>query len=398
MGLNFFMKKKIAILGASYLQMPLIQKAKSLGIETHVFAWEEGAIAKQISDYFYPISILDKETILEQCSSINIDGITTISTDIAMPSVNFVADRMNLIGNPLETISKSTDKFEMRKALAECNIPCPKFAFYDNPNFVDNGNFTFPLIVKPTDRSGARGVTKVHTEKDVNIAINKALELSLHRRVIVEEFIESEREFSVECISYAGKHYPLAVTDKVTTRDPYFVELEHHQPANITDEIKNRIFLLTIEVLNALNIKNGASHTEIYMLDNGDFQVVESAGRMGGDFIGSHMVQLSTGFDYLHATIDVALGDFNYNKYQSKPYKPYSGVYYLIPKHGVIKTMFNNSINFPEVVYSNFLMNIGDTISEVIDGSDKRAGIIVYSSDIAKPIKDVHEVLKIETL
>lgn len=391
------MRKKLAILGASYLQKPLIQKAKSLGIETHVFAWEKGATAKELSDYFYPISILDKDAILNECIKIGINGITTISTDIAMPCVNYVAEKMNLIGNPLESIVISTDKYEMRKALSGAGIPCPKFALYEKPNFKDNGYLDFPLIVKPTDRSGARGVTKVYNEQEVNAAIIKAQEISLHNRVIVEEFIESDREFSVECISYNGKHYPLVVTDKVTTRDPYFVELAHHQPANISEEIKSKIFSLTVNVLSALNIKNGASHTEMYLLDNGELRVVESAGRMGGDFIGSHMVQLSTGFDFLHATIDVAFGVFEYKNYTSKSIKPFSGVYYVVPTPGVITSMHDNSAKFPDVVYSEFLMEIGDTASEVIDGSDKRGGIIVYSSDIPNPIKDINEVLKIET-
>lgn len=390
--------KKLAILGASYLQRPLIQKAKDMNIETHVFAWEQGAIAKDIADKFYPISILDKEDILAECINIGIDGITTIGTDIAMPSVNYVADKMNLIGNPIESIIISTDKFEMRKALSQYGIPCPKFMFYEKPNFVNTEGLTFPLIIKPTDRSGARGVTKVNSEHEVNEAIIKALDVSINKRVIVEEFIDSDREFSVECISYNGQHYPLVVTDKVTTREPFFVEIAHHQPACISDKVRNDIFDLTKDVLTALNIKNGASHTEMYLMNNGELRVIESAGRMGGDFIGSHMVELSTGFDFLRATIDISLGSFDYCNYISSPINPYSGVYYIIPKPGKIISLKDNSCNFKDIIYSEFLMNLGDQISEVIDGSDKRAAIIVYSSELRNPIKDPNEVLKIETI
>ncbi len=392
------MKKKLAILGASYLQKPLIQKAKNLNIETHVFAWEQGAIAKDIADFFYPISILDKERILEKCNKIGIDGITTIGTDIAMPTVNYVASTLGLIGNTLESTLISTDKYEMRKALSSKNIPCPKYAFYNTPSFINKENLNFPLIVKPTDRSGSRGVTKVNSIEQTNIAIIKALDNSINKRVIIEEFIQSDREFSVEFISFYGVHHPLAITDKVTTREPYFVEIEHHQPAAISLDTRKRIFALTKDVLNALGILHGASHTELYLLDNGDLRVVESAGRMGGELIGSHMVQLSTGFDFLKATLDVALNQFDFNRYVNDPVHKYSGVYYIIPKPGRITSITDNSEKYHEIVYSKALMEIGDHFDHTIDGADKRAGIIVYSSDVPKPIKDPNEVLKIETL
>jgi biotin carboxylase len=392
------MNKRIAILGASYLQKPLIEKANKLDIETHVFAWEQGAVAKDISDYFYPISILDKDQILKVCRKIKPNGITSIASDIAMPTVNCIASELGLKGNSLETTIKSTDKYEMRKALRDAGIPCPKFSFYNEPNFENRENLNFPLIVKPTDRSGSRGVTKVNNIDETNTAISKALNNSINKRVIVEEFVVSDREFSIEFISYNGKHYPLAITDKVTTGSPFFTEIEHHQPANIPNSIKDRMYLLTKDILIALGIENGASHTEVHLLDNKELSVIESAGRMGGDYIGSHMVQLSTGFDFLHATIDVALNQFNYNKYCKLASNSFSGVYYVTPKPGKIKSIDDYSANFQEVVFSEILLGVGENVTNIIDGSDKRAGIIVYSADKIRPIKNVNEILKINTV
>ena len=390
--------KKLAILGASYLQVPLIKKANEMGLETHVFAWEDGAVGKELASYFYPISILDKEAILEKCKEIGIHGITTIATDIAMPTVNCIAKELKLVGNSLETTLISTDKYEMRKALSSKNIPCPRFSFYEIDNFQNDEGFEFPLIVKPTDRSGARGVTKVHSIDEANKAILKALDNSINKRVIVEEFIQSDREFSVEFISFNGKHYPLAITDKVTTREPFFVEMAHHQPANVNSEIADRIYNVTAGVLDALEIKNGASHTEVYLLDNGEIRVVESAGRMGGDLIGSHMVQLSTGFDFLMATIDVALNLFDINKYKSNPQKPYSGVYYIVADPGKVVSIKNNSIDLPDIVYCEPFCKVDDSIDSLVDGADKRSGILVYSSDKPNPIDDPSKVLTVKTI
>lgn len=386
---------KLAILGASYLQVPLINRANEMGLETHVFAWEEGAVGKELASSFYPISILDKESILMKCREIGIHGITTIATDIAMPSVNYIARELNLIGNSLEATLTSTDKYEMRKALSSKNIPCPRFSFYEIDNFQNHEGLEFPLIVKPTDRSGSRGVTKVNSIVEANLAIRKALENSINKRVIVEEFIKGKNEFSVECISYKGEIYPLVVTDKVTTGAPYFCELEHHQPALISDELKTKIFQLTINSINALGLKNGASHTEIILDVNDNLHIVEVAGRMGGDFIGSHLVELSTGFDFLKATIDVALNKFDINKYKSNPQKPYFGVYYIVANPGKVVSIKNNSIDFPDIVYCEPLCKVGDFIDSLVDGADKRSGIMVYSSDISNPINNPNNVLEI---
>jgi biotin carboxylase len=389
---------KLAILGASYLQVPLINKANQMGLETHVFAWEHGAVGKELASHFYPISILDKEAILQKCNEIGIHGITTIGTDIAMPTVNYVATVLGLVGNSLEATLISTDKYEMRKALASKNIPCPRFSFYEIDNFENHEGFEFPLIVKPTDRSGSRGVTKVINVEETNIAIRKALDNSINKRVIVEEFIDGEREFSVECISYNGDIYPLVVTDKVTTGSPYFCELEHHQQAQISEELKNRIFQLTIDSLIALGTENGASHTEIILDKKNNLYIVEVAARMGGDFIGSHLVELSTGFDFLKATIDVALNQFNIDKYKSIPKKLFSGVYYNVAKPGKVMSIKNNFIDFPDIVYCEPLCKVGDIIDSTVDGSDKRSGVMIYSSDMVNPIVDPSKVLIVKTI
>jgi len=363
-----------------------------MGLETHVFAWREGNVVEDIADYFYPISILEKEKILQVCQKVNVDGITSIASDIAMPTVNYVAHEMGLIGNSLETALISTDKFEMRKALSNGGAPCPKFEFYSQPNFVDDGRFTFPVIVKPTDRSGSRGVTKVNSPNEVNKALKKALDISLANRAIVEEFIEG-REFSVEMISYRGKHYPLAITDKVTTGSPYFVETEHHQPADISKKVRENINQSVVTALELLKIENGASHSEVFLLDNGAIRIVEIAGRMGGELIGSHMVILSTGYDFVKGVIEVALGEF---KRPQVSQNVYSGVYYVLPPAGKIKTIHNQANNHEYVKEAVAIFKVGDTVDEIIDGAGKRAGIIVYAHPFERVKLNPNEVIKFE--
>ena len=127
---------KLAIIGASYLQEPLVRKAKEMGLEVHCFAWEEGAVCKDIADYFYPISIVEKELILEKCQEIGIDGITTIASDVAAPTVAYVANKMGLIGNDYDAAVCANNKYLMRNAFIKAGVPCPKYIMFSDQDDV----------------------------------------------------------------------------------------------------------------------------------------------------------------------------------------------------------------------------------------------------------------------
>lgn len=389
------MKEKLAIIGAGYLQKPLVEKANNLGIETHVFAWREGCVVDDIADFYYPISIINKEEILEVCAKVQIDGIVSIASDIAMPSVNFIADKLHLVGNSIEATEISTNKFKMRSALKKDGIRSPKFELFSQPDFTGAEGFEFPLIVKPVDRSGSRGVTKVNSIDQVNQAIKKALSHSLNGQSIVEEFILGQ-EYSVEGISYDGQCHILAITEKDTTGPPFFVEQQHHQPALITEIQKKNIISTIKRALTALSIEYGASHTEIFIGQNDEITIGEVAGRMGGDFIGSHLVELSTGYDYLKGVIDIALGRFD--KIEKKINNPqYSGVYFITPKAGVITDIIDRSKDFEEMVECIGLKSIGDRIEDEVQDSSMRAGLLVYKSKEGRLEIDPANVLDIRT-
>lgn len=119
--------RKIAIIGASYLQLPLVKRAKEMGLYTICFAWAEGAVCKDVADKFYPISIVEKEQILDVCRQEQIDGICTIASDVAAPTVAYVAEQMGLVGNSYESSLKANNKILMRNAFAAADVPCPKY-------------------------------------------------------------------------------------------------------------------------------------------------------------------------------------------------------------------------------------------------------------------------------
>lgn len=364
--------KKIAILGASYLQKPLFEKAISMGLETHCFAWDNPeAVCKEIAHFFYPISVLDKEEILEKCIEIKIDAITTIATDICMPTIAFVAEKMNLTSNSYQSSILATNKGKMREAFEKNNVCSPKSITISSFETEQFHNFKFPLIVKPTDRSGSRGVTKVENINQLKEAIDRAKSESLESKVVVEEFIEGN-EVSVETVSWNGNHHVLVITDKITTGEPYFVELEHHQPSSLSKEIQEKIVLETVKALFSLEIKFGASHTELKIDEKGNVYLIEVGARMGGDFIGSSLVYLSTGYDFLRATVEIALGDFNYEKVSNDDF---AGVYFLSKETEYLLDYFNSDSDFiiEKKILNNELKNIKN--------SNDRSGYLIYKSN-----------------
>lgn len=299
----------IAIIGASYLQRPLVEKAGEMGLRTICFAWAEGAVCKDLCDVFYPVSVTEKEEILRICREEKIDGICTIASDVAAPTVAYVAEQMGLTGNRYEAALRANNKYLMRRALAAADVPCPKFACVNSLEFrgLEFRGLALPLIVKPSDRSGSLAVTKVTTWEGLEAAVREAQAASFKHEAMVEEFIEG-REISVEMISCRGVHYALQITDKTTTGAPHFVELAHHQPSDLPAAVQTKIFDLTRRALDALGLTNGASHSEYKITKEGRIVVMEIGGRMGGDFIGSDLVLLSTGYDFLRGVIEVALG------------------------------------------------------------------------------------------
>ena len=369
------MKKKIAIIGASYLQVPLVLKAKEMGLETICFAWADGAVAQTVADKFYPISITEKAKILEICRGEHIDAVTTIATDVAVPTVAYVAANLNLIGNTPESAYISTNKYAMRKALSTCVVNCPKFLkISDAENLPEKtAHLHYPLIVKPCDRSGSAGVTKVETPEELLAAAPVALNLSLGHEAIVEEFVTGV-EVSVETISWQGTHHILTITDKLTSGAPHFVELAHHQPSQHTAAVQAEIKRQTLIALTTLGINYGASHSEFLITATGKVYVTEIGARMGGDFIGSDLVQLSTGYDFLKGVVEVACGSFSP---PTAGANRYAGVWFFSQKTPQVLEYIQQKAKHPEIVRAE----ISSLELVELTKSADRSGYFIYQND-----------------
>ncbi len=367
--------KKIAIIGASDLQNPLILKAKEMGLETHVFAWQDGSIGEKTADYFYPVSIVEKEEILNKCREIKPDGVATIASDLANITVNFIARNLGLTTNSEQSIIVSTNKFEMRKAFKAAGISTPDFKKTGiNDNIDEVKQMKLPIIVKPTDRSGSRSITKIENINDLEPAIQRAINDSFENKAIIEEYIEGD-EYSCECISFEGKHHFLAVTKKFTTGEPHFIETGHCEPSGLDSETVERVKKLIFKALDALDIRFGASHSEFKIDGNRNINIIEIGSRMGGDCIGSDLVQLSTGYDFVKMVIQTSLGD---EPTFEKTMKPKAAMVKYILTNDDLRQFENIKKNYPEYIVRYSDIEVKET--KVIDSSS-RFGFYIVASD-----------------
>lgn len=314
------MKKILAIIGASSGQYPICLKARELGCETVCFAWEQGAICKDIVDHFYPISIYEKDRIVEICSSLNVDGVVSNASDRTAEVAAYIAERLHLNGMPFSKLMALQDKFYVR-SLTQSIFGLKPLRFY---RYQGNDMHVYPCVVKPCRGRGKKGVCFAHNETDFEEAVSYALKNN-DTGIIVEEFIEG-KELSIESISFHGRHYVIQITDKDSSSDPHFVELGHHQPADISTMIKHKIETVVPDVLTALGYTDGASHIELKYRGD-DLFLIEANLRGGGDDISNKLVFMSSGIDYLKCIIDVALNQFKEPEMIADPC--HAGIYYL---------------------------------------------------------------------
>lgn len=302
------MNNRLVILGTNEYQNPLILRAKELGYETHVFGWKTGAVGESTADVYHDVNIMDYKTLWEEVQNVNPCGVASIASELAMHPMNYLLRKMGIPCNSIETEKIATNKYLMRCVMRDCGIDGPHFTLVEegfDKSYIKD--FEYPLIIKPVDLSSSRGVMKINTESDLDEAIEYAMGWSKTKQCILEEFIEGP-EYSGESIAYNGKYKLLAVTEKSTTGAPHFVETGHKQPANLSPDVLKRVEDTLYKAFAAMGIRYGAVHPEFKITKEGRICFMEIGARMGGDCIGSDLVPISSGYDYMGMVISCGCG------------------------------------------------------------------------------------------
>ena len=289
-----------------------IQEAKSVGLK--IIALDEDPNAEGFQDADISISLVfsDFENVVRILNGLgkNIRGAVSFCSEVGMLLAAHLREVFGLPGINTELCKRLTDKSIQRRIWNEKGVPGPLWKVYSDPKEVlsEIKTFGFPVIIKPTDSSGSRGVTKIENSHDnINDAVSNAFKFSKSGEVLLESYMEGP-EFTVEVFADKGKIYVLAVTEKKKvegTRGTVAYELATSQrPQEIIDQIANTV----ISAFLALSYCDGPGHAEIILQKNGYIGLVEVAGRGGGFLVYDRFIPKVSGVNIARLTALQAVG------------------------------------------------------------------------------------------
>lgn len=390
--------KKLLVLAAGILQIPVIRKAREMGYYVIAADGNPEAVGLPLADKAIVENITDEEVMLRIAREEQIDGVIHPCSEVSMNVMGRINDKLGLSGISRDTAIRATNKHLMRQAFEQGGAPSPK-SFCTND--ADDGWSIFvnelshnTAILKPSRNSGSRGVAKIsrQTSKEEFVSLfNRAMNESRDKSVMIEQFIDGP-EFSVEIIVWQGEPYVLTVTDKKTTEAPYFVELGHNQPSVFPKEMQERLKDAAVAGVKALGLDNCAAHAELKLMD-GEPYLMEIGARLGGDFISTELTHLSTGIDMVAAAINVALGE----EPDLSPKETPKGVCirYFTPTPGRLVAIKNEDLlNDSHVYDAEIYHQVGDMIPEVRSSLDRSGHVIVTDETAEAAIHRADELIK----
>ncbi len=303
--------KKILVIGAGFLQSYVIKKAKEMGYYTLAVDANLNAVGFKYADEFAVIDIVDSDACLKYAAQKEIDGVMTAATDYGVLTASYIAEKLGLAGISQEAARAVKNKYEVRRILFNAGADDTKQAFLvhgreDAEQICEK--LSFPVMVKPCDGSGSRGASKAEDRQELLKAVDLAVGSSLSKKALVESFIVG-KEYGVESIVLNGEVTVLAVMKKEMTQPPYYAELGHSIPSQLPSQTENYIKSCAEKAIRALNIKHGAVNMDLILTSEGKAHIVDIGARMGGNLIGSHIIKLGTGVDYLGALIASSVRD-----------------------------------------------------------------------------------------
>lgn len=391
------MQKRLLVLAAGILQVPVIKKAKEKGYYVIAVDGDSNAIGLQYADRAICANITDEEIMLEIAREQHVDGVIHPCSEVSMNVMGRINDELGLAGITKEQAIRATNKHLMREAFEKGNAPSPKSILTDSAEdaweHLQN-DFSTDGILKPSRNSGSRGIAKVvrdMNKADFINAYNIALNESRDKSVLIEQFIEGP-EFSIEIIVWNGKVNVLTVTDKKTTGAPHFVELGHNQPSCYSKEDVETLKAAAVAGVKALGVNNCACHAEAKLM-NGKAYLMEIGARLGGDFISTELTHLSTGIDMVAAAINVALGIEPNLSVKEEPKG--ACIRYFCPKPGRLISVSNTEVlDDPHVYKKEIYVHEGDIIPEVTSSLSRSGHVIVIEKTPQKAIELAERLIR----
>jgi biotin carboxylase len=309
-------KKRLMILGASRVQLLAIQYAKLNGYYVIACDIDADSVGRAYADEFYQVSTSECEEVLDTARKCNLDGIMTYAADAAAPTVAFVGNELGLPSNPYESVLTLARKDYFRDFLRKNDYYIPTSGVYGDRREVakDISRFDFPILIKPCDSAGSRGVSKFndenYDENDFQRAFDNALSFSNAKKVVVEDFIQRSKyqvagdgfvvdgKLVFRC--FANEHFNKTCNTLVPIGESF--------PSMHGIEVQERAHEQLQSVFTKLDIRFGAFNFDFMITTNDDIFVIEIGPRNGGNLI-PQVTRYATGVDMLDYTVKASLGE-----------------------------------------------------------------------------------------
>jgi len=305
--------KKVMLLGGSNFQIPSIKKANELGYYTVTCDYYPNNPGHTYADEYYNVSTTNKEAVLKLAKKIKVDGVVCYASDPAAPTAAYVCEKLGLYSSPYESVNILSNKDLFREYLNKNQFNVPKAKGYSEISQVidDFNEYKLPVMVKPVDSSGSKGVSKIDSVENLNKAFDYALSFSRAKRVIIEEYVNKKGYqiagdgFSVDgklvFSAFANEHF------NINTENP-FVPIGESWPYHRSKMIQNKVHMEVQRLLTLLNMKTGAYNYDIRVNDYDDVYLMEIGPRNGGNLI-PQVIKCATGVDLVEYTIKAAMGE-----------------------------------------------------------------------------------------
>lgn len=378
------MKKKIMLLGGSAQQITAIETAKRLGYYTVLCDFLTDNPGQYHADKFHLVSTTDKEAVLSTAMNEKIDGILAYASDPAAPTAAYVAEKLNLPGNPYSSVEILCNKDKFRAFLREHDFFTPNTSGYSSvqeaANDIRKGKFSLPVIVKPTDSSGSKGVSRIdRTDDNLEGKLSCAMSFSRAGRIIVEEFVEKYGyQIAGDGLSVNGELvFRYFGNDHFDARcvNP-FVPVSASFPYNMPEYVQDKIHSEIQRLLTLLDMKTTTYNFDLRIDENLDVYLMEIAPRSGGNYI-PDVIKYAAGIDLVERSVMAAMGeDIELGNY-GRPSGFWS--YYAVHsyKDGILERVkIDEHVERNHIAESHMVKYPGDKVS-AFTGANTTLGILL---------------------
>ena len=399
---NMLKNKKVLLLGGIGYLIPVIDQIHKQGNYAITCDYLPNNIAHKYSDEYHNVSIVDKDAVLKLANKLNIDGVMSFATDPGVTSASYVQEQLGLPSQgPYESVRILQNKALFRKFLADNGFNCPKMYSYKSIDDVkkDIDSFPYPMIVKPVDSAGSKGVTRVNFSSEVLKAVEYAFNCSLSKEIIIEQFLEKVGESSdSDCFSIDGKLVFTSFSNQYFDKnvENEYTPAAYSWPSNMSKEHQEELKSELQRLITLLGMKTSIYNVETRECTDGKAYIMEVSPRGGGNRL-SEMLELWTGVDLIKMAVKASIGEeimmpeIKQNGYISE-------VILHSSKNGVFDSVILDDSLKNNVVELNVAVNNGDMV-ENFSGANKMIGTLVLKFDSIEKqnnvMKNIEKFVKI---